>query len=246
MTPHEPLIRIHNVSKIYEAPGQAHDHGAPKVTALRDMSLSFERGEFTAIAGPSGSGKSTLLNLIGTLDLPTHGEVFFDGRKVSSMSENQLAEFRLRSLGFVFQAYNLIPVLSALENVEYVLALQGLGRQERRTRSLEALRWVGLEAHSHRRPDLLSGGQQQRVAVARAIVHRPTVVLADEPTANLDSKTSADLLDLMAKLNVEHGITFLFSSHDALVLERARRIIRIRDGHLVEQETKGATRAAAA
>ncbi|PIP81520.1 MAG: macrolide ABC transporter ATP-binding protein [Elusimicrobia bacterium CG_4_9_14_3_um_filter_62_55] len=224
MTPAEPLIKVKSVTKIYD--------GALAVTALKSVSLDFARGEFTAIAGPSGSGKSTLLNIIGTLDSPTKGEVLYEGRHVSTLSENQLADFRLLSLGFVFQAYNLIPVLTAFENVEYVLALQGVPGAERRERAMEALKWVGLEAQADRRPDLLSGGQQQRVAVARSIVHRPMVVLADEPTANLDSKTAESLLELMARLNQEHGVTFLFSSHDPRVLERARRVVEILDGKL--------------
>lgn len=222
----DPLIKVKSVTKVY--------NGAQAVTALRSISLDFLRGEFAAIAGPSGSGKSTLLNIIGTLDTPTKGEVIYEGRQVSELSENQLADFRLRALGFVFQAFNLIPVLTAFENVEYVLALQGIPVGERSERVHEALKWVGLEAQADRRPDLLSGGQQQRVAVARAIVHRPMVVLADEPTANLDSKTAESLLELMSNLNEEHGVTFLFSSHDPRVLERARRVIEIRDGRLKE------------
>lgn len=251
----EPLIKVVNVTKVYEGPGGfatglpaagmfgdlferffdgSRERGEPalKVTAVKNLSLEFEAGEFTAIAGPSGSGKSTLLNLIGTLDTPTHGEIRYQGRKVSHLPEETLAEFRLRNLGFVFQAYNLIPVLTALENVEYVLRLQGVGPEERRDRALESLRWVGIDKLAHRRPDQLSGGQQQRVAVARSIVHRPNVVLSDEPTANLDSKTAAALLDLMGQLNAEHRITFLFSSHDELVLSRARRVVQIRDGAL--------------
>ena len=222
----EPLIQIKNVHKVYE--------GRHAVTALKNISLDFERGEFSAIAGPSGSGKSTLLNIVGTLDVPTRGQVLYEGRKVLSLSENELADFRLSSLGFVFQAYNLIAVLSALENVEYVLALQGVPKAERRERAFEALKRVGLEAQADRRPDLLSGGQQQRVAVARAIVHRPIVVLADEPTANLDSKTADALMDLMRRLNEEHAVTFVFSSHDPHVLSRAKRVIQIRDGELHE------------
>ncbi|MFH2202965.1 MAG: ABC transporter ATP-binding protein [Elusimicrobiota bacterium] len=223
----EPLIQVKNITKIYKM-------GASNlsVTALSQVSMDFERGEFTAIAGPSGSGKSTLLNIIGTIDIPTRGDVFYEGRRVFSMSENQLADFRLISLGFIFQAYNLIQVLTARENVEYVLALQGVPKDERAERAYEVLKWVGLTAQADRRPDLLSGGQQQRVAVARAIVHRPMVVLADEPTANLDSKTAQSLLDLMAGLNKDRGVTFLFSSHDPRVLKLANRVIEIRDGEL--------------
>ncbi|MBI5631342.1 MAG: ABC transporter ATP-binding protein [Elusimicrobia bacterium] len=232
-----PLIEVKKVSKIYAAKSRA---AANKVTALNHMSLAFDSGEFTAIAGPSGSGKSTLLNLIGILDNPTHGEILYEGRRISDLKPEAMADFRLRYLGFVFQAYNLIPVLTAVENVEYPLVLQGMPTEERRTRALEVLRWVGLSEQAHRRPDLLSGGQQQRVAVARSIVHRPMVVLADEPTANLDSKTAASLLDLMQALNRDHGLTFIFSSHDALVLSRAKRVVHIRDGKLCEGPADGA------
>jgi len=223
----EPLIEVKNVTKIYRM-------GASNlsVTALSHVSMEFERGEFTAIAGPSGSGKSTLLNIIGTIDTPTRGDILYEGRRVFTMTENQLADFRLSSLGFIFQAYNLIQVLTARENVEYVLALQGVAKEERAERAYEALKWVGLTPQADRRPDLLSGGQQQRVAVARAIVHRPIVVLADEPTANLDSKTAESLLDLMAGLNKDRGVTFLFSSHDPRVLKLANRVIEISDGAL--------------
>jgi putative ABC transport system ATP-binding protein len=231
------LIELKKVTKVYVPPGGARAE-APAVTALHALSLGFQRGEFTAIAGPSGSGKSTLLNIIGTLDAATSGSVAYDGRNVSGLSEADLADFRLRSLGFVFQAYNLIPVLTAAENVEYVLALQGVPKKERRTRALESLKAVGLTPQADRRPDLLSGGQQQRVAVARAIVHRPMVVLADEPTANLDSKTAEHLLELMQGLNTEHGVTFLFSSHDPRVLARARRIVTIHDGRLADDSAK--------
>ncbi len=222
------LIEVRGVSKIY--------HQGSNLAALNHLSVEFDAGEFTAIAGPSGSGKSTLLNLIGTIDTPTEGEILYEGRQVSSLTPDQLADFRLRSLGFIFQAYNLIPVLSALENVEYPLVLQGVPKPERHKRALDALDAVGLKGYANRRPDALSGGQQQRVAVARSIVHAPKVVLADEPTANLDSKTAASLLDLMVSLNREKGVTFLFSSHDPSVLERARRVVHIRDGRLVAPE----------
>jgi putative ABC transport system ATP-binding protein len=221
-----PLIEVRRVSKEYRT--------ATKVAALTSLSLEFQSGEFTAIAGPSGSGKSTLLNLIGTLDEPTHGEILHQGRKVTGLSPEELSDFRLCKLGFIFQAYNLIPVLTAVENTEYPMVLQGVPADERRARAMDALKSVGLEALAHRRPDALSGGQQQRVAVARSMVHRPTVVLADEPTANLDSKTSASLLDLMQGLNRDHGLTFIFSSHDPAVLSRATRVIHIRDGRLVD------------
>jgi putative ABC transport system ATP-binding protein len=213
------------VTKVYE--------GGSKTAAVSSLSVAFEAGEFSAIAGPSGSGKTTLLNIIGTLDRPTHGEVRYEGRRVSHLPREEAADFRLRSLGFVFQAYNLIPVLTAVENVEYPLVLQKVPGAERRSRALEVLSWVGLESFASRRPDGLSGGQQQRVAVARSIVHRPMVVLADEPTANLDSKTAASLLDAMEALNRERGVTFIFSSHDSAVLARARRVVRMHDGRLV-------------
>jgi putative ABC transport system ATP-binding protein len=225
-----PLVETHRVEKIYP--------GGSKVAALRGVDLTVARGEFTALAGPSGSGKSTLLNLIGTLDQPTKGTVSYDGRVVSGLDADALSDFRLASLGFVFQSYNLIPVLTAVENVEYPLVLKGVEAAERRRLAREALHWVHLDDYADRRPDLLSGGQQQRVAVARAIVTRPALVLADEPTANLDSKTGAALLDLMEGLNKDHGITFLFSSHDHAVLERARRVVRLQDGELQADEVR--------
>ena len=219
-----PLIEARHVSKIYKE--------GTKVAAIRELSVHFHAGEFTAIAGPSGSGKSTLLNLIGTLDKPTQGEILYEGQRISDKDANATANFRLCFLGFVFQAYNLIPVLTALENTEYPLVLQNVEKNQRRARAMEALRWVGLETLSHRRPDMLSGGQQQRVAVARSIVSRPKVVLADEPTANLDSKTAGSLLNLMQGLNRDHGITFIFSSHDPAVLSSATRVIHLKDGKL--------------
>ena len=230
MSERAPLVETRGVEKIY-AEGS-------KVAALRGVDFKLEAGEFTALAGPSGSGKSTLLNLIGTLDQPTKGRIFYSGREVTGLSVDALSDFRLASLGFIFQAYNLIPVLTAAENVEYPLVLRGAEAQERRAAARDALRQVGLEGFADRRPSLLSGGQQQRVAVARAIVHKPALVLADEPTANLDSKTGAQLLDLMEELNRAHGVTFLFSSHDSAVLERARRVVRLRDGELHADEVR--------
>jgi len=230
MSSRPKLVEVKGVHKIYP--------GGSKVAALNGLDLTIERGEFSALAGPSGSGKSTLLNLIGTLDRPTKGTVSYDGRVVSSLDAEELSDFRLASLGFIFQAYNLIPVLTAVENVEYPLVLRGVEAGERRRLALEALEWVALTEYAERRPDLLSGGQQQRVAVARAIVTRPSLVLADEPTANLDSKTGAQLLDLMQGLNKDHGITFLFSSHDGAVLERARRVVRLQDGALLADEAR--------
>ena len=224
----KPLIEVRKVSKVYRV--------GTKVVALSELSLNFDSGEFTSIAGPSGSGKSTLLNMIGTIDAPSEGQIFYEGREVTTLSDEEKAEFRLANLGFIFQAYNLIPVLSAVENVEYPLVLRKVPGAERRRLAMESLASVGLETMADRSPDMLSGGQQQRVAVARAIVHTPKVVLADEPTANLDSKTAASLLDLMGRLNSERGITFIFSSHDPAVLSRARRVVQIRDGALVDAE----------
>ncbi len=221
------IVRVENLTKIYS------DHKLP-IRALDDVSLSIEKGEFTAIAGPSGSGKTTLLNLIGGLDLATSGKVFINGQDLAALNKSELSNIRLHQLGFVFQTYNLIPVLTARENVEFVMQLQGLDHAEGKRRALRVLAEVGLEEFADRRPGELSGGQQQRVAVARAIVTEPSLVLADEPTANLDSKTAASLLDLMRKLNEEKQITFLFSTHDTLVMEKARRLILLRDGRPVE------------
>ncbi len=202
------------------------------VRAVRGINLSIEQGEFSAIAGPSGSGKTTLLNIIGGLDRPTRGTVNVGGNELSSLNARELSDMRLRRIGFIFQAYNLIPVLSAIENVEYVLLLQGVGKEERTRRSLDILREVGLENETRRLPKELSGGQQQRVAVARAIVSEPDIVLADEPTANLDQQTGATLLDLMKQLNDSKRVTFLFSTHDSMVMERAERLIYLIDGNI--------------
>jgi putative ABC transport system ATP-binding protein len=222
------IIRTENLTKVYM------ENRIP-YRALDGVSLIIESGEFTAIAGPSGSGKTTLLNLIGGLDLPTKGKVFLEGRNITELPQGELSNIRLHRLGFVFQTYNLIPVLSARENVEFVMQLQGVHRSERRERALRVLQEVGLEEFADRRPAELSGGQQQRVAVARAIVTSPSLVLADEPTANLDSKTAGALLDLMRKLNEEDGITFVFSTHDKLVMDKARRLVQLKDGALVDE-----------
>jgi putative ABC transport system ATP-binding protein len=189
-----------------------------------------DAGEFLALVGPSGSGKTTLLNLIGGLDRPSEGKVFIEGRDITKLSSGSLAGLRLKRIGFVFQEFNLIPVLTAFENVEYVMLLQGVREDERRERAHAILKEVGLEGMASRRPGELSGGQQQRVAVARAIVAEPAIVLADEPTANLDSVTEASLLDMMKLLNEEKGITFIFSTHDPEVMAKARRIVRLKDG----------------
>jgi len=211
---------------------------AGTVKALDGVDLEIKPGEFLAIAGPSGSGKSTLLNLIGALDTPTGGEVVVDGQNLAGMSDADLAKLRRDRIGFVFQAYNLIPVLSALENVEYVMQLQGQSVSKRREAATKILREVGLGDMLDRRPVELSGGQQQRVAVARAIAAQPAIVLADEPTANLDSTTGVQLLEMMQRLNQEHGTTFVFSTHDPEVMERASRLVRLRDGKIESEEER--------
>jgi putative ABC transport system ATP-binding protein len=217
---------------------KTYQQGQVTVQALKDISLQIDKGEFLAVAGPSGSGKTTLLNMIGGLDLLDSGSIFVDGESFESMSQSQLANLRLHKIGFVFQAYNLIPVLSAIENVEYVMLLQGLPSQERRAKSRAILDEVGLEGKYHRRPAELSGGQQQRVAVARAIVSNPAIVLADEPTANLDSKTGQGLLEMMKQMNAEKQITFIFSTHESMVMDYARRLVKLRDGRLVDDQVK--------
>ena len=208
------------------------------VQAVRGVDLTIERGEFTAIVGPSGSGKTTFLNLISGLDAPTSGAIWLNGKLMTEMSGGELSDFRRDNIGFIFQAYNLIPVLSAEENVEYIMLLQGLAAPERRQRVRAILGELGLDGYEDRRPPQLSGGQQQRVAVARAIVSEPAIVLADEPTANLDSRTAVDLIEMMRRLNEEKGITFLFSTHDTRVMERARRLIVLRDGKIDSDEVR--------
>tara|TARA_R110001592_G_scaffold219477_1_gene473723 strand:- start:109086 stop:109763 length:678 start_codon:yes stop_codon:yes gene_type:complete len=221
------IIETKNLSRLY----QDGDH---IIRAVDKANLQIEAGEFTAIVGPSGSGKTTLLNLIGGLDSPSEGEVIVDGKAIHQLKDNALINFRLQHIGFVFQAYNLIPVLSAQENVEFIMLLQNASARERKSRAQELLKAVGLEAQMHKRPAELSGGQQQRVAVARALASKPSFVLADEPTANLDSKSTEDLLDIMHKLNQEEGITFIFSTHDQRVIDRASRIIYVEDGQIKE------------
>ncbi len=227
------MLEARNIHKIYETRGV-------ETQALRDVSLTIADGEFAALAGPSGSGKTTLLNLFGALDDPTSGEILLDGQDLGQLSSTELADLRLAKLGFVFQAFNLIPVLTARENVEFVMELQGVSQAERRERAVRALADLGLEGLGDKRPLEMSGGQQQRVAVARAIVSGPRVVLADEPTANLDSKSAAQLLDLMHAMNRERGVTFVFSTHDPMVIERAERVIRLRDGEVVADERRSA------
>lgn len=207
------------------------------VRAVRGIDLTIERGEFAAIVGPSGSGKTTFLNLISGLDNPTAGRVFLAGREIGTMSGTELSDFRRDNIGFIFQAYNLIPVLTVTENIEYVMLLQGVGRDKRRARVMEMLKMVGLEGKADTRPTMLSGGQKQRVAVARAMAAEPRIILADEPTANLDSETSGELLDMMHELNRETGMTFVFSTHDELVMRRAERLLTLRDGKITADET---------
>lgn len=212
--------------------------GDTLVNALSDANIIIERGEFTAIIGPSGSGKSTLLQLIGGLDNPSAGNVFLDKKNISHLSGTELSDFRRDHIGFIFQSYNLIPVLSAKENIEYIMLLQGVSSQERAIRVKKIMDEVGLAGLGDRRPAELSGGQQQRVAVARAMVSKPSIILADEPTANLDSKTGADLLDMMKALNEKQKMTFVFSTHDPKIMERAKRIIRLVDGRIVDDERR--------
>lgn len=219
------IIETKNLHRHYQ-------DGDSTIHAVDGIDLAIEEGEFTAIIGPSGSGKTTLLNLIGGLDTPTEGEVIVDQKAIHHLSDNKLIEFRLRHIGFVFQAYNLIPVLSAQENVEFIMLLQGKPASERKARAQELLKAVGLSQQAHKRPAELSGGQQQRVAVARALASKPSFVLADEPTANLDSKSTEDLLDIMHQLNQEEGVTFLFSTHDQRVIDRAQRLIYVEDGKI--------------
>jgi len=225
------IVECIDIQKTYQ-------QGKVTVHALRGVNLSIEKGGFIALAGPSGSGKTTMLNLIGGLDFPDSGKITVDGNEYEIMTSTQLADLRLYSIGFVFQSYNLIPVLSALENVEYVMLLQGIPSKERQEKAKSILNEVGLEGTYDRRPAELSGGQQQRVAVARAIVSEPAIILADEPTANLDSKTGHGLLDIMKQMNERKNITFIFSTHDKMVMDYARRIVLIRDGRIEDDQVK--------
>ena len=219
------VIVAEGVVKTYD------DSGVP-VHAVRGIDYTLEKGEFTAIIGPSGSGKTTFLNVLAGLDTPTEGKVWLSGRQISDMSGKELSDFRRDHIGFIFQAYNLFPVLTVEENVEYVMLLQGVPPEERHERVMSILEKVGIADYAGRLPMQLSGGQQQRVAVARAMVSRPSLVIADEPTANLDSKTSGGLLDMMRRLNEDTGMTFLFSTHDEIVMKRARKIVILRDGRI--------------
>tara|TARA_B100000427_G_scaffold305387_1_gene291374 strand:+ start:1878 stop:2573 length:696 start_codon:yes stop_codon:yes gene_type:complete len=224
------VIEINNLTRKY-------GKGVAEVIAVNQLSLNIEYGEFTAIIGPSGSGKSTLLNLIGGLDNSDEGQIMLAGNNLASMSGRKMSDFRRDHIGFIFQAYNLIPVLSAAENIEYIMLLQGISNAERNKRVEEMLQLVGLEGLGNRRPSELSGGQQQRVAVARAMASEPEIILADEPTANLDSKTGASLLDMMKGLNEEKGVTFVFSTHDEMIMKRAKRLIHLRDGSIERDES---------
>ncbi|HKL13967.1 MAG TPA: ABC transporter ATP-binding protein [Halanaerobiales bacterium] len=226
-----PLLKLDNVKKTYH-------QGKIDVPAIRGISLEIEEGEFTTIFGPSGSGKTTLLNIIGCLDKPTAGEIYYnETKKLSELSKNELSDFRRYNLGFIFQGHNLIPVLTAFENVEFAIRIiDEMTKEERRKKVLDILDSVGLGGLEDRRPNELSGGQKQRVAIARALVKNPKLVLADEPTANLDSETSEEVLDIMLKMNQKLGTTFIFSTHDPQVMKYARRLIEIRDGKVTTDQ----------
>ena len=224
-------VRTTNLWKIYP---QEPD----PVEAVRGISIEIETGDFVAMAGPSGSGKTTMLNMIGGLTRPSRGQVWIGDQEITEMSDKDLAQLRLERIGFVFQSYNLLPVLTALENAEFTLLLSGIPKDERRKKVLELFNKIGLSGLEHRKPGKLSGGQQQRVAVARAVVANPALILADEPTANLDSKASTELLDVMERLNQDHGTTFLFSTHDPRVMERSRRLITLVDGQIESDERR--------
>jgi putative ABC transport system ATP-binding protein len=225
------IIEVKNLHKVYQ------DTKVP-VKAVNGIDLSFEEGEFTAVVGPSGSGKTTFLNLIGGLDTPTAGEIRINGENISKLKSRKLIDFRLQNIGFVFQSYNLIPVLTAIENVAFIMELQGKSKAERNKRAKELLNAVGIGDKINNRPGDLSGGQQQRVSVARALASEPRFILADEPTANLDSKSTNELLDIMQKMNKESKITFVFSTHDQRVMDKARRIITIDDGKVTSDENR--------
>jgi putative ABC transport system ATP-binding protein len=226
-----PIIETQGLHKIYA-------DTAAEVRAVDDITLAIGAGEFTAIVGPSGSGKTTLLNLIGGLDAPTSGSIVIDGNDISSLGEKKRVEFRLRNIGFIFQQYNLIPVLTAKENVGFVMDLQGCKRSATEQRAMALLAAVGLAGRENSRPAKLSGGQQQRVAVARALASKPKFILADEPTANLDSKSAANLLEMMETLNRQEGVTFIFSTHDPRIMAKARRIITLEDGKILSDKPK--------
>jgi len=226
MSSQDPLLTIDKIHKIYK-------QGEISVPALSNINLSFQKGEFAALVGPSGSGKTTLLNIIGGLDTPSSGRVLLNDTVLTELDEAKLSQFRLHEIGFIFQAYNLVPVLSALENIELVMVLQNRPQKECRERAMYCLDLVGLSELKDRRPSALSGGQQQRVAVARALAAEPGLILADEPTANLDSENAGALLDIMHRLSIDEKTTFIFSTHDVRVMERAKRIITLQDGKIV-------------
>lgn len=226
-----PIVELKDATRIYQ-------QGGVEVAALRGLSLQIQSGEFAALSGPSGSGKTTTLNLIGALDATTNGQVFLEGQDLGTLNRRELSHLRRDRIGFVFQSYNLIPVLTAYENAELVVSVQGMAADERRDKVMSLLKDVGLDGLENRRPNELSGGQQQRVAIARALASNPAVILADEPTANVDSETAIHLLDLMQALNQSHEATFIFSTHDERVIDRAKRVIRMVDGQVVNDELK--------
>lgn len=228
----EKIFEIQNVSKTFGETKEV------QVRALTDVNLNIEKGEFAALVGPSGSGKSTLLNIMSGLDDSTNGDVYLAGKNISHLSGNELSDFRRDHIGFIFQAYNLIPVLNVQENIEYIMLLKGVDEKLRTERVIKVLSELGLSGMEKRFPNELSGGQQQRVAIARAIVSQPDIILADEPTANLDSKTGTDLIDIMAKLNEEYGTTFVFSTHDPKIMDRAKRLITLEDGKIINDEVR--------
>ena len=225
------IIEAKNITKVY-------NHTVVPVKALNGIDLQIEKGEFTAIVGPSGCGKTTLLNILGGLDDPTDGEVTLAGTNITKMKGGDLIDFRLKNIGFVFQAYNLIPVLTTLENVEFIMLLQKRAKKERDARAMDLLKQMGIEDKAKQRPSQLSGGQQQRVAVARALASKPQFILADEPTANLDSQSTSSLLDIMARMNKDEGATFVFSTHDQRVIDKAKRIVTLEDGKIISDETR--------
>lgn len=225
------IIEIKNLEKVY-------NKKQIPVHAINGIDLTFEEGEFTALVAPSGAGKTTFLNLLGGLDAPTRGSIEIGGKRMDHLSSAEKTKFRLENIGFVFQAYNLIPVLTAAENIEFIMELQGVSKKERSKRSQELLEAVGIADKANIRPSRLSGGQQQRVAVARALASKPKFILADEPTANLDSKSTENLLEIMQKLNKKENITFIFATHDARVVKKAKRIITFEDGKVISDEIK--------
>lgn len=225
------IIEAKQINKTYQTT-------AVPVKALNEINLSIEKGEFTAIVGPSGCGKTTLLNVLGGLDTPTSGEVTLAGTNITRMKGNELIDFRLKNIGFVFQAYNLIPVLTTMENVEFIMLLQKMPKKDRDARAMDLLKQMGIADKAGQRPSQLSGGQQQRVAVARALASKPQFILADEPTANLDSKSTSSLLDMMAEMNKEEDATFVFSTHDQRVIDKARRVVTLEDGRIISDEAR--------